>query len=183
MRYRARGSVIEGKNIFLEPFTGEAYLTIKCDIHPREKSKMKKFAIVAAMLAAGPAFADGHAATGDAAAGESAFRQCVACHVVVNAAGETLAGRKAQTGPNLYGIAGNTFGTQEGFRYSSLIEAANAQGVVITEEVFVKYVMDPTAELQEVTGESGRGKMSFKVRKEEDAVNLYAYLASLAAGS
>jgi cytochrome c len=148
---------------------------------------MKKLAIVAAALMAAPVFvatpalADGHAATGDAAAGEAAFRQCVSCHVVVNADGETLAGRRAQTGPNLYGVAGATMGHVEGFRYSSLLEAGNAQGIVYTEEVFVKYVMDPTGASQELTGESGRGKMSFKVRSEEDAVNLYAYLASLAA--
>ena len=41
--------------------------------------------------------------------------------------------------------------------------------------------MDPTGASQEATGESGRGKMSFKVRKAEDDVNLYAYLASLSA--
>lgn len=52
-----------------------------------------------------PAFADGHAASGDAAAGEKAFRQCISCHVVQNEAGDTLAGRNAKTGPNLYGIA------------------------------------------------------------------------------
>lgn len=143
---------------------------------------MKNLAIIAAMLVAGPALADGHAATGDAAAGEQAFaRQCVTCHVVVNAEGETLAGRRAQTGPNLYNVAGATMGAVDGFRYSSLLEAANEQGIVFTEEFFVKYVMDPTGATQEATGESGRGKMSFKVRSEEDAVNLYAYLASLSA--
>jgi cytochrome c len=143
---------------------------------------MKNLAIIAAMLVAGPALADGHAATGDAAAGEQAFaRQCVTCHVVVNAEGETLAGRRAQTGPNLYNVAGATMGAVDGFRYSSLLEAANEQGIVFTEEFFVKYVMDATGATQEATGESGRGKMSFKVRSEEDAINLYAYLASLSA--
>lgn len=44
----------------------------------------------AATLLATPVLADGHA-TGDAAAGEAAFRQCISCHVVVNAEGETLA--------------------------------------------------------------------------------------------
>lgn len=149
---------------------------------------MKKLATLAAGLMVMPAFfagaamADGHAATGDAAAGEKAFRQCVSCHVVVNDAGETLAGRKAKTGPNLYNVAGATMGSVDGFRYSKLLAAGGEQGVVYTEEFFVKYVMDPTGAAQEATGESGRGKMSFKVRKAEDAVNLYAYLASLSAG-
>ena len=39
--------------------------------------------------------------TGNAEAGLEAFnRQCAACHVVVNDAGETLAGRNAKTGAN-----------------------------------------------------------------------------------
>ena len=61
----------------------------------------RSIALAAATAAlALPAFADGHAvdltATGDAAAGEKAFRGCVDCHVVVNEAGETLAAPKAQ---------------------------------------------------------------------------------------
>ena len=40
-------------------------------------------------------------ASGDAAAGERAFNQCVACHVVEDAAGETLSGRYGRTRPNL----------------------------------------------------------------------------------
>ncbi|WP_299751973.1 cytochrome C [uncultured Tateyamaria sp.] len=129
-----------------------------------------------------PAFADGHAASGDVAAGEKAFRQCISCHVVQNEAGDTLAGRNAKTGPNLYGIAGGQFGMVEDFRYSDINQlAAEMEDLVITEEVFVTYVQDPTAYLREVTGDKGRSKMTFKVRKEEDAVNLYAYLASLQA--
>jgi len=130
-----------------------------------------------------PVYADGHAATGDAAAGERAFRQCQSCHVVMNDAGETLAGRAAKTGPNLYNIAGATAGAVDGFRYSGLLKTANEQGIVYTEEVFVKYVMDPTGAMKELTGENGRGKMAYRVRSEEDALNLYAYIASLSAGS
>lgn len=130
-----------------------------------------------------PAFADGHAASGDPAAGEKAFRQCISCHVVQNEAGDTLAGRNAKTGPNLYGIAGGKFGMVEDFRYSDINQlAAEMEDLVITEEVFVTYVQDPTAYLREVTGDNGRSKMTYKVRKEEDAVNLYAYLASLQEG-
>ncbi len=63
-------------------------------------------------------------ASGDAAAGEEAFQQCISCHVVVNDAGETLAGRNAKTGPNLYGIAGGAIGAVEDFRYGNGIEKA-----------------------------------------------------------
>ena len=144
----------------------------------------RSLAIVAATVLAAPAFADGHAVdltpTGDAAAGEKAFRQCISCHVVVNDEGETLAGRKSKTGPNLYGVVGSTAGSVEGFKYSDIIMLAGEQGVIYDEASFVGYVQDPTGWLREVTGDNGRGKMTFKVRKEEDAVNLYAYLASLA---
>ena len=127
-----------------------------------------------------PAFADGHAASGDAAAGEKAFRQCISCHVVQNAEGETLAGRAAKTGPNLFGIIGGQFGKVEDFRYSDINQlAADMEDLVVNEEVFVAYVQDPTGYLREVTGDKGRSKMTYKVRKEEDAVNIYAYLASL----
>lgn len=140
----------------------------------------RTLAIVAATTLAAPAFADGHAASGDAAAGEKAFRQCVSCHVVINEAGETLAGKNAKTGPNLYGIAGRTAGSVEDFKYSDLIVLAGEKGIIFDEASFVAYVQDPTGWLREVTGDNGRGKMTYKVRKEEDAVNLYAYLFSLA---
>lgn len=140
-------------------------------------------AAATATLAA-PAFADGHAvdltASGDVAEGEKAFRQCISCHVVVDDAGETLAGRNARTGPNLYGIVGGKFGQIDDFRYSDINQLAADSDVVINEEVFVTYVQDPTGYLREVTGDGGRSKMTYKVRKEEDAVNLYAYLASIA---
>ena len=143
----------------------------------------RTLAIVASVTLAAPVFADGHAASGDAAAGEKAFRQCVSCHVVVNDAGETLAGKRAKTGPNLYNIAGRALGSVEDFKYSDIIMTAGEQGVVFDEANFVAYVQDPTGWLREETGDKGRGKMTYKVRKEADAVNLYAYLASLGAGS
>ncbi|APX14176.1 c-type cytochrome [Tateyamaria omphalii] len=131
-----------------------------------------------------PAFAEGHSvdltATGDVAEGEKAFRQCISCHVVQNEAGDTLAGRNAKTGPNLYGIIGGKFGMVEDFRYSDINQLASEMDVVINEEVFVVYVQDPTGYLREITDDNGRSKMTYKVRKEEDAVNLYAYLASIA---
>ncbi|MHC0052240.1 c-type cytochrome [Actibacterium sp. D379-3] len=153
--------------------------------------------VAAGLLAAAPAFSESHgeataegametetmevAATGDAEAGEKAFRQCVACHVVVDAEGETLAGKKAKTGPNLYGLAGRQAGAVEGFRYSKSMQAAGEAGLVWTEEEFAKYVANPTSYLKDYLGDSkARGSMSFKLRKPEDAVNLYAYLAELA---
>lgn len=144
----------------------------------------RSIAIAAAIAFALPVLADSHAvdltATGDVAAGEKAFRQCATCHVVVNDAGETLAGKKSKTGPNLYGIAGRAAGTVEDFKYSKTIVVAGEQGVVFDEVTFAAFVQDPSGWLREVTGDKGRSKMTYKVRKEADAVNLYAYLVSLA---
>ena len=140
------------------------------------------YAAAAALLAA-PAFADGHAATGDAAAGEEQFnRQCVACHIVADADGEVLAGRNARTGPNLYGLAGRQLGSIEDFRYGDSIVELGETGTVWTEEAFVGYVQDPTGWLRETLDNNrARGKMAYRVRDEGEAINIYAYLATFGA--
>lgn len=123
-------------------------------------------------------------ANGDAAAGEAVFKQCATCHVVVNDAGETLAGRNGKVGPNLYGVAGRTAGTVEGFNYGDAIVKAGEQGLEWTEDNFVAYVQNPSGFLQEyLADKTARTKMVYHVRSEEDAANVYAYLASLASGS
>ncbi|OAN73685.1 cytochrome C [Jannaschia sp. EhC01] len=133
----------------------------------------------AATLLATPVLADGHI-TGDAEAGERAFRQCISCHVVVDAEGETLAGRNARTGPNLWGIDGRMIGSVEDFRYSPGLTALMEAEMVWDEASFAAYVQDPTGYIREAAeDDSLRGAMSFRVRSEEDALNLYAYLASL----
>lgn len=149
---------------------------------------MKKMTLVAAFgLLAAPAFAESHMAElqGDPAAGEEAFgRQCVACHVVVNDEGETLAGRNARTGPNLYGVAGRQVGSVEDFRYSDDLVQVGAEdglGWEWNEERFVSYVQDPTGWLREVLeSRRARGKMAYQVRDEQEAYDLYAFLHSLA---
>lgn len=138
-----------------------------------------KFRLMTAVLvlAAAPVLADEEG--GDAAEGEENFRQCASCHAVVTPEGETLAGR-GTTGPNLYGIAGGPAGSVEGFRYSDAMLAAGEQGLIFDEANFVAYVQDPTGFIREFTGDgSARVKMTFKVREEEDALDFYAYLASL----
>ena len=130
-------------------------------------------ATVATFVLALPAMAEG-----DAVAGEKVFRQCKACHMVESPE-ETIV-KGGRIGPNLYGVAGSAAGAQDGFRYSKLFEAANEQGVTWTEDNFVGYVQDPNGWLKDTTGASGRSKMSFKLRKEDDARDVYAYLKSLA---
>lgn len=145
---------------------------------------MTKFTFAAAaVLLAGPVFADGHAATGDAEAGARDFdRQCVACHVVANDDGEVLAGRTARTGPNLFGLAGRELGAIDGFRYSDSLVELGEQGQLWTEEAFVAYVQDPTGWLRgALDNNRARGKMAYRVRDEVDAINIYAYLATFGA--
>lgn len=132
-------------------------------------------------LAAAPVFAESHLSEA-AAAGEELFnRQCVTCHVIANG-DEVLAGRNAKTGPNLFGIVGGPVAHAEDFSYGDSILAAKEAGITWDEAALATYMQDPTAWLREVTGDArGRSKMSFKVRKEEDAAAIAAFIASFSA--
>ena len=119
-------------------------------------------------------------AAGDAEAGKKVFNQCQTCHVVADADGNVLAGKNAKTGPNLYGIIGRPAASYEGFKYGEGIQEAAAKGLVWDEENLTAYVQDPTTFLEEVTGNGkAKSKMVFKVKKEDDAANVAAFLASL----
>ena len=121
-------------------------------------------------------------ASGDAAAGETVFaKQCVTCHVVVNEEGETLAGSRGRQGPNLYGVTGAPVGSVEDFKYGKGMAEAAETGAIWDEENFVAYVQDPTEWLREVSGDDkARSKMSWKVRNEQDAADVFAYLHDIA---
>lgn len=147
---------------------------------------MTKFALIVAVTAmASPVLADGHLASGDPEVGETKFnRQCIACHVVADADGNVLAGRTARTGPNLFAIAGRQLGAIDGFRYSDSMVEMGAEGVLWNEANFVSFVQDPTAWMRETLDNGrARSKMAYRVRNEEDALNIYAYLSSLGATS
>ena len=140
--------------------------------------KLTVAAVVATFVAV-PALAGGHA-SGDAEAGEKAFNQCKACHAIVDADGNDIV-KGGKTGPNLYGLPGRTAGMEEGFtKYKKSLVAAGEGGLVWDEANFVAYVQDPNAFLKEVTGDSkARSGMAFRVRKEDDAANIWAYIASV----
>jgi cytochrome c len=143
---------------------------------------MKNFTIAAALaILAAPAFAQDLTPTlGDAANGEEQFnRQCVACHMVADADGNVLAGRNARTGPNQYGLIGHVLGSNEDFKYSDGLVALGEAGEVWNEANFVGYVQDPTGWIREkLEDRRARGKMAYQVRAEQDAYDLYAYLAT-----
>ncbi|MFN3643708.1 MAG: c-type cytochrome [Gemmobacter sp.] len=132
-------------------------------------------ALASTLAVATPALA------GDPAAGERAFGQCATCHVVQNEAGEVLAGRNARQGPNLYAIAGRQAGIVEGFRYGNSIVQAGEKGLAWDEDSFVAYVLNPNTFLRDYLGDNrARGNMAFRVRSEDEARNLWAYITSLA---
>ena len=142
--------------------------------------KSLNLAALALGLAAGPAFADGHA-SGDAAAGEDVFKKCRSCHAVIDADGETIK-KGGKTGPNLYGIFGRQAGAQADFgkKYGKDIVAAGEAGLTWDEESFVAYVADPRGFLRTyLDDKKARSKMSFKLKGEEDARNVWAYLVSV----
>ncbi len=129
---------------------------------------MTRFTMLSLFIAslALPAKADKHLSE-SAAMGAAAFRQCQACHVVVDTDGNTIAGRKARTGPNLYGIIGRTAGSLEGFRYGRSIVSAGKAGLVWDEENLVRYLVDPNTFLQTFLDDRGaRSKMTYKVRPD-----------------
>ncbi|MBF9029282.1 cytochrome C [Rhodobacterales bacterium HKCCE3408] len=140
----------------------------------------KSFLAAAAVLVSAPA---AWAQDGDAAAGEAAFRQCIACHVIADDSGELIAGRGRpnQAAPNLYGVVGRQAGSVEDFpRYGDSLVAAGEAGLMWDEEHFVQYVQDPTGFLREYLDDSSaRGAMAFRVRSEEEAHDLWAYLVSV----
>lgn len=128
-------------------------------------------------LAASPALAQ---STGDVEAGAKVFAKCQTCHVVADADGNVLAGKSSKTGPNLYGMPGRVAGTYPEFKYGESIVALGQTGFVWNEEEFVVYVSDPAGFLKEkLNDKSAKSKMSFKLPKEEDARNVYAFIASL----
>ncbi|MCZ8081002.1 MAG: c-type cytochrome [Fuscovulum sp.] len=140
------------------------------------KTKLTALAVLSSVLAA-PAFA-----AGDAEAGAKVFNKCQTCHVVQNEAGETLAGKNAKTGPNLYGIVGRAAGTYPEFKYGESIVALGASGFTWTEADLVTYVADPAKFLKEKSGDSkAKSKMVFKLTNETEAANVAAFLATFSA--
>ena len=126
--------------------------------------KLNSIALAAAAaitLAAGPAFAEG-----DAAKGEAVYKKCQACH---NATEE-----KNKVGPHLVGIIGRKAGSVEGYKYGKgLTDAAEKIGEW-DEAKLVEYLADPKAYV------GGPSKMAFKLAKEDERMDVVAYLKSLA---
>ncbi|WP_394688792.1 c-type cytochrome [Hoeflea sp.] len=128
--------------------------------------KFPKTAAVAALMLA--AFASPSLADGDVAAGEKVFRKCKACHMV----GE---GAKHRVGPQLNDMFGRTAGTVDGYKYSKAMIAAGEGGLVWNAETLAQFMIKPKDMVKGT-------KMSFAgLKKDEDIVNLTAYLKTFSA--
>jgi cytochrome c len=140
---------------------------------------MKLFAVTALGMAlmSAPAFAEGHA-TGDAAAGEGVFGKCKSCHMITDAEGNDIV-KGGRTGPNLYGLYKRVAGSTDFKNGDSIVQAGEA-GLVWEEASFIAYVADPKKFLAETLDDKGaKSKMSFKLKKADEAADVWAYLVSV----
>lgn len=138
-----------------------------------------KVALVSALFAA--IGSQGHAAEGDPAKGEIVFKKCMTCHRI----GE---GAKNATGPVLNGVIGRQAGTYPDFKYSALNHAAGENGLIWNEETIFAYLPDPTAFLKKFLTDAGKPdlakgttKMAFKLPKEQDRLDVIAYIKQFSA--
>lgn len=123
-------------------------------------------------LLALPAYAEG-----DADAGKKAFNKCKSCHQLADPNGEVIV-KGGKTGPNLFGIAGRTAGTVEGYRYGDSIVEAGENGLVWDEASFAEYTQDPRGFLKTYLDDTAaKSKMTFKLKAGGEDV--YAYIVSV----
>ena len=125
-----------------------------------------------ALALASPALA------GDPAKGEENFKKCKSCHSITAPDG-TEVQKGGKTGPNLYGVIGRAVASDPDFKYGDGLLAAGATGAVWDEASLAAYLADPSAWVQEKSGDAAaKSKMSFKLASGGEDVA--AYLASVA---
>jgi cytochrome c len=122
---------------------------------------MKVVVIAAAALVASASAALAQSAE----AGETVFKQCLACHDI----GEDA---KNKVGPELNGLDGRKSGTAAGYNYS---DANKNSGITWSEATFKEYIKDPRAKIQGT-------KMFFPGVKDEKKISdLWAYVSQFKA--
>ena len=99
--------------------------------------------------------------------------------MIVHDSGRTIV-KGGRNGPNLYGILGRTAGSIDGFKYGKSLATLGKSGFVWSESEFVAYVADPKKYLvDKLDDKKARSKMSYKLKNEDDARKIWAYLESL----
>jgi cytochrome c2 len=105
-------------------------------------------------------------------AGAAVFKKCSACHKVGD-------GARNGAGPVLTDVIGRIAGTYEGFKFGKSIVQAGAAGLVWDQALVADYVADPKKFLRAYLGDKkAKAKMRFKLKKEQDRLDVAAYLAS-----
>ncbi|MFZ2103737.1 MAG: cytochrome c family protein [Oricola sp.] len=102
-------------------------------------------------------------ASADAAAGETVFKKCVACHTIED-------GGANKTGPNLWNIVNRPVASHEGFKYSAAMTEFGADGKVWDYEHLSQFTHKPKALV------SGTAMGFAGLPKLQDRANLIAYL-------
>ena len=106
-------------------------------------------------------------ATADAAAGQSTFRACAACHTVDQ-------GGANRAGPNLWGIVNRPVASKDGFNYSAAMrEFSQGGSVAWTYEHLSEFLKAPRSYV------SGTSMAFAGIRSVEQEANLIAYLRTL----
>ena len=112
-------------------------------------------------------------AQGDAAAGETVFKKCKACHTAES-------GGKNKIGPNLFAIVGRQAGTADGFKYSPSYVTAGEGGLTWAADTIFAYLADPKAFIRDITGDKrAKTRMVFKLKSEDDRNDVIAFLETL----
>lgn len=120
----------------------------------------KLYAKLAGLCAAASMLCAGVNAEGDAARGETVFKQCSACH--------TMDPTKKKMGPHLQNILGREAGSVEGAKYS---KAMKASGTVWTDETLRAFLANPRTALPGTS-------MPIGLAKAKDMDDLIAYLSA-----
>jgi len=125
--------------------------------------KREAFALVVLIAGIAPVQAQ------DAAAGETVFKVCAACHDI----GDTA---KNRMGPVLTGVVGRTAGTYEGFKYSKAMVDAGAGGLVWDADTLDRFLISPNDFVK------GTKMVGISVKDATDRANVIAYLSTFSPG-
>jgi cytochrome c len=104
----------------------------------------------------------------DAAAGETIFKKCAACH-------DPSKGGPNKVGPNLWGIVSRPMGAHEGFSYSAALKDFSKGATVVWDYDALNHFLAAPKKYMNGTAMGFAG-----LKKEEERANVIAYLRTLA---
>lgn len=120
-------------------------------------------------------FAFSAAAKGDINAGEREYKRDKASHaIIIDRGADFLKGRKTE--PIFGQLSTRQEGTIEEFKNSKVMAAFGETSNVWTKYNFVRWMTDPSKYLSKTLGKETQSIMTIKVKKEQDARDLWAQL-------